>query len=297
MPNTFPPRVALESTLISHGLPFPKNLETARRLEAIIRETGAEPRTVGIIGGEVRVGMEDDEIAHMAQAERVVKVSRRDLPPVLSLKLDGATTVATTMWFARRHGIQVFATGGIGGVHRGSGPPGSGSFDISADLAELARTPMTVVCAGPKAILDLEATREVLETGGVTVVGYQTDSMPAFYSRSSGLPVDVRLDTPEAVARLILARDAEKLPAAILVTVPCPKEAAIPTEVIEPAINTAIREARDFGLRAGELTPFLLKRVSDLTGELSLIANQALLANNARVAGEIACALHELSEA
>ena len=285
MNRTSTPTVALESTVISHGLPYPQNLELARAMEEIVRGHGAEARTVAIIGGELRAGLSEAELLHLATAEGVRKVSRRDLPIVVARKLDGATTVATTMWIASRFGIQVFATGGIGGVHRGAGD------DISADLQELAQTPVIVVCAGAKAILDLPATLEYLETHGVTVVGYGTDEFPAFYSRTSGLPVDVRCDTPQEVSDLWLAKQALGLPGGLLVAVPIPAEAEIPAAEIEPAIAQAVAEAAERGLRSAEVTPFLLSRIAELTGARSLEANLALLKNNAAVAAQIAVAV------
>lgn len=291
MTQTHSARVALESTVISHGLPYPQNLELAREMEAIIRARGADPRTVGIIGGELIAGLTDAQVMHLATAHDVRKVSRRDLPLVVARKLDGATTVATTMWIAQRAGIEVFATGGIGGVHRGDGT------DVSADLQELAQTPVIVVCAGAKAILNLAATLEYLETFGVTVVGYGTDEFPAFYSRycgrSSGLPVDVRCDDAGDVAAIWLAKQALGLPGGMLVTVPIPQEDEIPAAVIEPVIEQAVAEADARGLRSAEVTPFLLTRIAELSGEASLRANLALLKNNARVASEIAVALAE----
>lgn len=280
--------VALESTVIAHGLPYPHNVEMALRMEAIVRRENAEPCTVGIIAGRVVVGLSENEIRWLATADDVRKVSWRDLPIVTAQGRHGATTVAATMWLAHRHNLQVFATGGIGGVHRGDG------FDVSTDLEALAQVPMVVVCAGAKAILDLAATREVLETKGVTVVGYQTNEMPAFYSRHSGLPVDIRCDTPAAVADIVQARRKLGLPGATLVTVPIPEDAAIPREEIEPAIEQALEEAQARGLRSAEITPFLLSRLCELTGERSLHANLALLENNARVAAQIACALSRL---
>ncbi|MCW5839928.1 MAG: pseudouridine-5'-phosphate glycosidase [Caldilinea sp.] len=285
MNRTSTPTVALESTVISHGLPYPQNLELARAMEEIVRGHGAEARTVAIIGGELRAGLSEAELLHLATAEGVRKVSRRDLPIVVARKLDGATTVATTMWIASRFGIQLFATGGIGGVHRGAGD------DISADLQELAQTPVIVVCAGAKAILDLPATLEYLETHGVTVVGYGTDDFPAFYSRTSGLPVDVRCDTPQEVSDLWLAKQALGLPGGLLVAVPIPAEAEIPAAEIEPAIAQAVAEAAERGLRSAEVTPFLLSRIAELTGARSLEANLALLKNNAAVAAQIAVAV------
>lgn len=286
-----PPRLALESTVIAHGLPYPENVETALRLEAVVREAGAEPCTVGVVGGRVVTGLDAAGIRHLATTPGVRKLSLRDLPAALAQGADGATTVAATMWLAHRAGIAVFATGGIGGVHRGSGPPGTGSVDVSADLEALARIPMVVVCAGPKAILDLPATREVLESRGVTLVGYGTDEMPAFYSRSSGLPVDVRCDTPEAVADLVAARDALGLPASVLVTVPVPEADEIPAEALAPALDRAHEEARTRGLSSGEVTPFLLARLGALTEGRTLHTNRVLLEHNARVAAAIARAL------
>ena len=319
--------VALESTVISHGLPYPHNIQLALRLEEIVRAGGASPATIGIIAGKIVVGLDRGQIEHLATAQGVRKVSRRDLPIVVARKLDGATTVATTSWAAHRAGIRVFATGGIGGVHRtetggrsqesgvrsqGQGQgTGAGnqeedqqpvssnqlpatsflSTDISADLPELAQTPILVVCAGAKAILDLPATLEWLETHGVTVVGYGTDRFPAFYNRDSGLPVDVRADTPEEVAALFRAQRALGLPCGMLVTVPIPAEFEPPADQMEAAIAQALAEAEAQGIKGKAMTPFLLARVSALTGEASLRANLALLENNARVAAEIAVAL------
>jgi pseudouridine-5'-phosphate glycosidase len=307
--------VALESTVISHGLPYPHNIQLALRLEEIVRAGSASPATIGIIAGKIVVGLDRSQIEHLATAPGVRKVSRRDLPIVVARKLDGATTVATTSWAAHRAGIRVFATGGIGGVHRtgvrsqksGDREPGVGvsneskdiqlpassylATDISADLPELAQTPILVVCAGAKAILDLPATLEWLETHGVTVVGYGTDRFPAFYNRESGLPVDVRADTPAEVAALFRAQRALGLPCGMLVTVPIPAEFEPPKEQMEGAIAQALTEAEAQGIKGKALTPFLLARVSALTGEASLRANLALLENNARVAAEIAVAL------
>ena len=279
--------VALESTVIAHGLPYPQNVETAVRLEKIVREARATPRTIGLIAGRAVIGLSEDEIRLLATEDDVRKLSWRDLPVAVAQQAHGATTVAATLWLAHRHGIGVMATGGIGGVHRGS------SLDVSNDLDALARLPMVVVCAGAKAILDLPATREVLETRGVTVVGYGTDEMPAFYSRTSGLPVDVRCDTPAEVAAVVQARRDLGLPGATLVTVPVPEEAAIPQAEIEPAIARAVAEAGQRGLRSAEVTPFLLARLAALTGDRSLRANLALLEQNARIAAGIAVALAE----
>jgi pseudouridine-5'-phosphate glycosidase len=254
-------------------------------LEEIVRAQGAVPATVGIIGGELILGLNRSQIEHLATAQHVRKVSRRDLPIVVARRLDGATTVATTAWAAQRAGIEVFATGGIGGVHRGH------PFDISADLPELAGTPILVVCAGAKAILDLPLTLEWLETHGVPVVGYGTDHFPAFYHRDSGLPVDVRADTPEEVADLFRAQRKLGLPGGMLVTVPVPSEAELPREQMEAAIAQALDEAEKNGVKGKALTPFLLARISELTGEASLRANLALLENNAHVAAAISVAL------
>jgi len=279
------PRVALESTVIAHGLPYPQNLRLARRLEARVREVGAEPATIAILRGELRAGLTDAELHHLATASDIRKVSRRDLPIVVAQKGDGATTVASTMFIAHHFGIEVFATGGIGGVHRGA------VFDISADLPELARTPVVVVCAGAKAILDLPATLEWLETHGVTVIGYGADEFPAFYSRQSGLPVDVRVDSAAEVAAIVRAKRQLGMQNGLLVCVPVPAEAELPAPVVEPAIEQALSEAAARGMRGKALTPFLLARVSELTGEASMRTNLALLENNAYVAAQIALAL------
>jgi pseudouridylate synthase len=281
------PFVALESTVIAHGLPYPENVETALRLEAIIRQEGAIPRTIGIIDGEIIAGLTENQIERLGTESDVRKVSRRDLPVVMGRKLTGATTVATTMWIAARFGIEVFATGGIGGVHRGAGT----SFDISADLPELGRTSVTVVCAGVKSILDIAATLEVLETYGVTVIGFETDDFPAFYSRSSGHPIDVRCDTPSEVASMVRARRTLDLAGGILVGVPVPVAAEIPRAEIDPMIERALNELHERAITSAAVTPFLLSRLAEMTGRRSLEANIALLKNNARVAARIARAL------
>lgn len=290
------PAVALESTVISHGLPYPQNLSLAQEMEEIVRRGGAEPRTVAILRGELVAGLSHAQLHHLATAAGVRKVSRRDLPIVIARRQDGATTVATTMWVAHHFGIQVFATGGIGGVHRGA--DGESSSDISADLQELAQTPVIVVCAGAKAILDLPRTLEYLETHGVTVIGWGTDEFPAFYSRSSGLPVDVRCDSAQEVVAIWHAKQKLGLPGGLLVTVPVPAAEEIPAAEIEPVILQAVAEAGQGGLRSAEVTPFLLSRIAELSGARSLRANLALLKNNARVAAEIAVALRsfELEE-
>jgi pseudouridine-5'-phosphate glycosidase len=284
------PTVALESTVIAHGLPAPANLETARRLESIVRDEGAAPRTVGIVNGTEMVGLSDAQLRRLATAEDVRKVSLRDLPVVTAGSADGATTVAATMHLAHRAGIAVMATGGIGGVHRGA--DGAPTADVSADLEALRRLPMIVVCSGPKMVLALDATRERLESDGVTVVGYQTDTMPAFYSRSSGRPVDVRCDTPDAVAEVAAARDRLDLPAAVLVTVPPPEDVALPRSELAPVLEQALAETDRKGLQSDAVTPFLLRRLRAEGGDRVVTANRALLRRNARVAARIAAAGH-----
>jgi pseudouridine-5'-phosphate glycosidase len=283
--DTKRPVVALESTLITHGLPHPKNLDVALALEAVVREADAVPATIAILSGQITVGLTDEQLVYLAEAENVRKCSRRDLPIAVGRGEDGATTVAGTMIVAHMAGIRVFATGGIGGVHRGH------PFDVSADLLELGRTPVTVVCAGAKAILDLPLTLEVLETQGVPVIGYGTEEFPAFYTRSSGLPIDVRCDTPQAVAAVVRARDDLNFLGGTLVTVPVPPEDELSAAEAEVAIATALAEVEAQGIKGKAVTPFLLARVSELTGEASLRANMALLLNNARVAAAIAVAL------
>ncbi len=257
----------------------------ALALEAVVREAGAVPATIAILSGQITVGLTDEQLVYLAEAENVRKCSRRDLPIAVGRGEDGATTVAGTMIIAHMAGIRVFATGGIGGVHRGH------PFDVSADLLELGRTPVTVVCAGAKAILDLPLTLEVLETQGVPVIGYGTEEFPAFYTRSSGLPIDVRCDTPQEVAAVVRARDDLNLLGGTLVTVPVPPEDELSAAEAEVAIATALAEAEAQGIKGKAVTPFLLARVSELTGEASLRANVALLLNNARVASAIAVAL------
>ena len=279
------PLVALESTVLTHGLPYPQNLKLARDMEAQVLENGATPATIAVLNGLIQVGLSDEHLEFLVQAKNLRKVSRRDFAPAIAKKESGGTTVAGTLIAAHAAGIQVFATGGIGGVHRGQ------SYDVSADLPELGRTPVIVVCAGAKAILDLPATLEYLETFGVPVVGYQTDEFPAFYSRSSGLPVSMRADSPVEVAEIARAHWGLGLNSAILVTVPPPKESALPAGDAQQAIEQALLEAEQKNLRGQEVTPFLLARVSELTGQSSLRANLALLLNNAGVAAEIAVAL------
>jgi pseudouridine-5'-phosphate glycosidase len=283
--------LALESTLIAHGLPYPQNLETARELEAVARAHGTEPRTIAIIGGEIKIGLDDDALQHLAQARAVLKLARRDIALAIAQKRDGATTVSATMWLAHRAGIRVFGTGGIGGIHRAiSGQPSAvgGQWDISTDLPELAQTPVAVVCAGAKAILDLPATLEWLETHGVPVLGYQTDEFPAFYSRSSGLRAQARVDSAEEAARVIKTHWDLGFRSGVLVCVPIPREYEIPREVIEPYIERALREAEEQRIVGNAVTPFLLKRLAELTEGASVRANIALLKNNVAVAAEIA---------
>ena len=292
------PLLALESTLISHGLPYPQNLATAQRLEQIARDHGALPRTIAVINGELRAGLTPTDLETLATSHDVHKLSRRDLPIAVARGWTGATTVATTMWIAARHGIRVFSTGGIGGVHRSTLPTfqsaGSIAADISADLPELAQTPVAVVCAGAKAILDLPATLEWLETWGVPVVGYGTDEFPAFYSRRSGLPVDVRVDTPKEAAAIIRAKIDLGLPGGVLICLAVPEEHELPSEEANAAIEQALAEANAQGVRGKDITPFLLARIVELTGERSLRANLALLENNVRVGAQIAVALAEM---
>ncbi len=278
------PIVALESTVIAHGLPRPQNLETARRLEAIVRGAGAVPATIAILGGRLCVGLNENQLRQIAETD-MKKVSTRDLPIALARGWDGATTVASTIWIAHRAGIQVLATGGIGGVHRGSLP------DVSADLPELARTPMVVVCSGAKIVLDLPATREWLETHGVTVVGYQCDELPAFYSRTSGLSVDATVNSGREVRELVQAQRALALQSALLVTVPVPANAELPSELLKTVLDDALKEAERKRVSGRELTPFLLSRMAGQSGGATLQANIALLENNVRVGAEVALAL------
>lgn len=279
------PVVALESTVISHGLPWPENLEVARGMEAAVREGGAEPATIAVLGGRIRVGLEEGDLERLARSSEIWKVSRRDVPVVLAQKRDGATTVAGTMIAAHQAGLRVMATGGIGGVHRGD------RTDVSADLPELARTPVLVVCSGAKAILDLPATLEWLETWGVPVVGYRTDELPAFYSRESGLGLEARADSPEEAAAIARALWDRGFTSGMLLCVPCPGDSALPASEVADAIARAVSEAESQGVRGKGVTPFLLARVAELTGGRSKAANLALLRNNARVAAQVATAL------
>ncbi len=278
------PVVALESTLITHGLPYPTNVKTALDMEDAVRESGAVPATIAVLKGVITVGITADDIERLAQAENVRKCSRRDLPIAVGLGEDGATTVAGTMVVAHMTGIRVFATGGIGGVHRGH------PHDVSADLVEFGRTPVAVVSSGAKSILDLPLTLETLETQGVPVIGYGVDSLPAFYTRESGLSIDARVDTPQQAADIIAAAQRLNVQNGILFTVPVPESVAMQPEDVEPAIEQATREADEQGISGKELTPFVLGRVKALTNGASMAANIALLENNARVAGHIAAA-------
>lgn len=281
------PVVALESTVISHGLPFPHNLELARGMEQEIRAAGAVPATIGVVAGVPTVGMSDGEIEHFAQAKDVLKLSRRDIGPCVAAKRNGATTVAATMALASLAGVQVFATGGIGGVHRGARE----SWDISADLTELARTGVIVVCAGAKAILDLAATLEYLETAGVPVLGYRTGELPAFYSHESGLALSARANSPAEVAASWQAHRQFGGGSGMLVTVPPPSEVALSRDVIDGAIERALAKAAAAGIRGQAVTPFLLAAVAEETEGESMRTNIALLRQNARVAAAVASAL------
>ena len=282
------PVVALESTIISHGMPYPKNVETALNVEKIIRESGAVPATIAIIGGRLKAGLSHEEIEYLGKAGRsVAKASRRDLPALVARGADGATTVATTMIIAHMAGIKIFATGGIGGVHRGA----EVTMDISADLEELAQTPVMVVCAGAKAILDLGLTLEYLETKGVPVIGYGTEELPAFYTRKSGFGVDYRVDTPEELAAMFRAQRELDSRGGMLVTNPIPQQYAMDQETIDRAIEEALAEAKAQGIHGKETTPFLLAKVVELTGGDSLESNIKLVLNNAAVAAETAAAL------
>ncbi len=284
-----PPLVALESTVIAHGLPYPQNYETALQLEALIREEGAQPRTCGFVAGQPVAGLTPSQIEHFSRSDQVIKASLRDIAIVAARQLDAATTVATTMWIAHRVGIEVFVTGGLGGVHRGQ------DYDESADLIALATIPVLVVCAGAKAILDLPRTRERLETLGVPVLGYGVDEMPAFYTRSSGLPVDARCDSPQEVAAIWQAHRHLGRRTGMLVTVPVSPEHELPATMADEAINHALQAARRQGIRGKALTPFLLSTIAAHTGTASLQANLALLQNNARVGARIARAMQDMA--
>jgi pseudouridine-5'-phosphate glycosidase len=286
------PVVALESTLITHGLPYPDNAQTALRMEAAVRESGAVPATIAILKGKISVGISAGEIERLAlvQAGTVRKCSRRDLPIAVAQGEDGATTVAGTMIVAHMAGIQVFATGGIGGVHRGH------PFDVSADLIELGRTPVAVVCSGAKSILDLPLTLEVLETHGVPIIGMGTTKLPAFYTRNSGLPIDASVETPAQAAKIICVARELGLETGVLIAVPVPEADAMPNDVAESAIKQATDEADAQGIVGKAVTPFMLSRVAELTAGVSRRANLSLLVNNARVAGLIASEMEPIGQ-
>ena len=281
------PVVALESTIISHGMPYPQNVETALNVERIIRENGAVPATIAIIGGRLKAGLTEEEIAYFGKkGTAITKASRRDLAVLCARGEDGATTVTTTMIIAHMAGIKIFATGGIGGVHRGA----ETTMDVSADLEELGQTPVMVVCAGAKSILDLGLTLEYLETKGVPVIGFGTEELPAFYTRKSGFKVDYRIDTPEELAQAFMAQQALGMKGGMLVTNPIPEEYAMPLDTINAAINQALRECDEQGIHGKDTTPFLLARVAELTGGNSLASNIRLVFNNAKVAAQTAAA-------
>ena len=279
--------VALESTIISHGMPYPQNVATALQVEDEVRQHGAVPATIAIVNGRLKAGLSRDEIEQLGRAgHAVTKVSRRDIPFIVASKKTGATTVAATMVIAAMAGIRVFATGGIGGVHRGA----QESFDVSADLQELAQTPVAVVCAGAKSILDLRLTLEYLETHGVAVVGYQTDALPAFFTRDSAFKVDYRLESATDIAAVLKAKWAMGLQGGMVVANPIPEPFAMPRDAIDQAIEQALREAQEQGVSGKESTPFLLARVCEITGGDSLASNIQLVLNNARLASAIALA-------
>ena len=287
------PVVALESTIISHGMPYPQNVETALKVEQIIRDNGAVPATIAILGGRLKAGCTKEEIEYLGkQGQAVTKASRRDLAVLCARGADGATTVTTTMMIAHMAGIQIFATGGIGGVHRGA----ETTMDISADLEELARTPVMVVCAGAKSILDLGLTLEYLETHGVPVIGYGTRELPAFYTRKSGFAVDYEIDTPEELARAFYVKQDMGLGGGMLVTNPIPEEFSMDADVINKAIDEAVEEANAQGIHGKETTPFLLAKIKDLTGGDSLASNIQLVYNNARLAAATAVELSKLAK-
>lgn len=282
------PVVALESTIISHGMPYPRNVETALMVEQTIRDNGAVPATIAVIGGRLKAGLSPEEIEYLGKTGRgIAKASRRDLPALVARGADGATTVTTTMIIAHMAGISIFATGGIGGVHRGA----ETTMDISADLEELAQTPVMVVCAGAKSILDLGLTLEYLETKGVPVIGYGTDELPAFYTRKSGFGVDYRVDSPAQLAAMFRAQRELEFRGGMLVTNPIPEEYSMDKAVIDRAIEQALAECREQGVHGKETTPFLLARVVELTGGDSLESNIKLILNNARIAALTACEL------
>lgn len=281
------PLVALESTVIAHGLPYPVNLETAQKLEKIVRENGAIPATIAIFEGNIHVGISENQLNQLASGRDIRKISRRDLPVAIAKKLNCATTVSTTSFIAHRAGIKVFATGGIGGVHRGF------AADVSADLPELAQTPIIVVCSGAKIVLDLHATREWLETNGITVLGWKCDEMPAFYSQKSGLPVDERVETAQEAAQIAQTRDDLQLKNAILLTVPVPEEFKVESDELEKILTDSLALAEKQNIRGKEITPFLLAEMAKQSAGKTLEANVALLENNAKIAAQVALQLNK----
>lgn len=285
------PVVALESTIISHGMPYPKNVETALRVESIIRENGAIPATIAILEGKLKVGLTAEEVEFLGKTKGVIKTSRRDIPFIVSNKLNGATTVASTMIIAALAGIKVFATGGIGGVHRGA----ERTMDISADLEELSMTDVAVICAGCKSILDIGLTREYLETKGVPVVGFQTEELPAFYTRKSGFKVDYKVDSEEELAKALKAKWDLGLKGGMVVANPIPEEFEMDYDIINNAINEAVKEADEKGIVGKESTPFLLAKVKEITGGSSLESNIQLVFNNAKVGAKLAVELSKLN--
>lgn len=288
----YKPIVALESTIISHGMPYPDNLKTAEELESIIRENGAVPATIAIINGRIKVGITKDELEYLATSKDILKVSRRDVPYVIAMQKSGATTVATTMLFAEMAGIRVFATGGIGGVHRGA----EKTFDISADLTELSSTNVAVVCAGVKSILDIGLTLEKLETLGVPVLGYQTAEFPSFYTRHSGFGVDYKVDTPADCAKIMKAKWDLELKGGMVIANPVPEKYEADSGKISSAIAAALSEAEKNNVKGKNVTPFLLSKIKELTGGESLEANIALVRNNAEAAAKIAVEYAKLTQ-
>ncbi|MFA6939759.1 MAG: pseudouridine-5'-phosphate glycosidase [Clostridiaceae bacterium] len=284
------PVVALESTIIAHGMPYPKNVETALNVEKIIRDNGAVPATIAILKGRLKAGLTPDEIEYLGKSKNVLKASRRDIPFIVAKELDGATTVASTMIVAALAGIKIFATGGIGGVHRKA----QETFDISADLDELANTNVAVICAGAKSILDLGLTLEYLETKGVPVVGFKTEELPAFYTRKSGFGVDYRVDSEIEAAKTLKAKWDLGLKGGMVIANPVPEEFQMNYDVINAAIDKALKEADEKGIKGKETTPFLLAKIKDITGGDSLETNIKLVYNNAEVAAKIACELSKL---
>ena len=286
------PVVALESTIISHGMPYPQNVETARNVEKIIREHGAEPATIAIIKGKIKIGLSDAELEHLGKCKNVIKTSRRDIPFVIAKKADGVATVAATMILAALAGIKVFVTGGIGGVHRGA----QETFDISADLEELARTNVAVVCAGAKSILDLQLTLEYLETRGVPVIGFGTDELPAFFTRKSGLKTDYRVDSTQELAAAVNAKWELGINGGLVIANPIPEQYQMDKGVIEKVIAEALADANENGIKGKEITPFLLAKINDITGGNSLASNVHLIYNNAKVGASLAVELAKLAK-